>query len=74
VLVGSLFPPGRPHQLVALREPDESLTAAIGKAMRESVDGIHAPRGRSVVRKAEHAEHAVNIHEQDGLQSRFTVP
>jgi hypothetical protein len=35
------------------------------KAMRDAVDRMHPARGRTVVREAEHADHAVHVHEKN---------
>jgi hypothetical protein len=67
VLVRPLLPAGRPDQLIAVSQLKQTFSTAVSDAVGKPIHRIHPPRGRTVVREAEHADHPVDVHKKNGL-------
>src|SRR5947207_15909695 len=66
VLIRAFFPSSRPDQLEGFSQAHQALSTAMGDAVGDSLDGMQAAGGRSVMREAEHADDPVDVHEEDG--------
>jgi hypothetical protein len=64
ILVGLLFPTGRPHKVESLGQAHELASGAAGENVEDPVDPCRHPRKRAVRFETEQADDAVHVDKQ----------